>query len=136
MLTNILKAYNSSQWQNKFYQWNSKSLIEAHDSNSWQFIQSPILIDNIKAQFLLATPKPNSHWQHQNPIFIDTTLSKKKRVQDYQTLAKKKKISSYQSKKGSLQVFMKKPKKNVFTNKSPWGIKTHGNMRTQLSPCE
>ena len=26
--------------------------------------------------------------------------------------------------------------KNVSTNKSPWGIKTHGNMRTQLSPCE
>ena len=24
----------------------------------------------------------------------------------------------------------------MFTNKSPWGIKTHDNMRTQLSPCE
>ena len=136
MLTNIWKAHDSSPWQNKFYQWNSKSLIEAHDSNSWQFIQSPILIGNIKAQFSLATWKLNSHWQHQNPIFINSTLSKKKRVQDYQSLAKKKKISCYQSKKGSLQVFMKKPKKNVFTNKSPWGIKTHGNMRTQLNPCE
>ena len=27
-------------------------------------------------------------------------------------------------------------KKKKFTNKSPWGIKTHGNMRSQLSPCE
>ena len=31
-----------------------KSKIKAHDLNSWQFIY----------------PKPNSHWQHQNPIFI------------------------------------------------------------------
>ena len=44
-------------------------------------IKSPILIGNIKAQFLLATSKPNSHWHY----FI-----KKKRAQDYQRLAKKK----------------------------------------------
>ena len=91
----------------QFYQWDSKSLIET--------------------QFSLATSKPNSHWQqskpnfywqHQIPIFINTTLSKKKRAQDYQSLAKEKKkkyiyiyISCCQSKKGSLQVFMKKPKK-------------------------
>ena len=31
-----------------------KSMIKAHDLNSWQFIY----------------PKPNSHWQHQSPIFI------------------------------------------------------------------
>ena len=31
-----------------------KSMIKAHDLNSWQFIY----------------PKPNSHWQYQNPIFI------------------------------------------------------------------
>ena len=31
-----------------------KSMIKTHDLNSWQFIY----------------PKPNSHWQHQNPIFI------------------------------------------------------------------
>ena len=31
-----------------------KSIIEAHDSNPWQFIQSLILIGNIKAQFSLA----------------------------------------------------------------------------------
>ena len=26
--------------------------------------------------------------------------------------------------------------KKMFTNKSPWGIKTHDNMRTQLNSCE
>ena len=41
-------------------------------------IKNPILIGNIKAQFLLAISKPNSYWQHQNPIFIGTTLSKRK----------------------------------------------------------
>ena len=68
-----------------------KSIIKAHDSNPWQFIhpkpnshwqhQSPILIGNIIAQFLLATSKPNFHWHY----FI-----KKKRAQDYQHLARKK----------------------------------------------
>ena len=57
-----------------------KSMIKAHDLNPWQFIypkpnfhwqhQSPILIGNFKtqlmlalfkAQFSLATSKPNSH---------------------------------------------------------------------------
>ena len=57
-----------------------KSIIKAHDSNSWQFIhpkpnsywqyQSPILIGNIKPQVLLATSKANFYWQHQNPILI------------------------------------------------------------------
>ena len=45
-------------------------MIQTHGDS---FIQNPILIgnikslipiDNIKAQFLLATSKPNSHWQH------------------------------------------------------------------------
>ena len=36
--------------------------------------------------------------------------------------------------KDPLQVFMKNPK--IFTNKSPWGIKTRGNMCTQPSSCE
>ena len=77
-----------------------KSIIKAHGLNPWQFIypkpnsywqhQSPIHIGNIKAQFSLTISKPNSHWQHQNPILIDTTLSKRKRAQDYQRLAKKK----------------------------------------------
>ena len=31
-----------------------KSMIKAHDLNLWQFIY----------------PKPNFHWQHQDPIFI------------------------------------------------------------------
>ena len=31
-----------------------KSMIKAHDLNPWQFIY----------------PKPNFHWQHQNPILI------------------------------------------------------------------
>ena len=31
-----------------------KSIIKAHGLNPWQFIY----------------PKPNSHWQHQSPIFI------------------------------------------------------------------
>ena len=59
-----------------------KSIIKTHDSNPWQFIHpKPNLIGNIKAQFLLATSKPNFHWHY----FI-----KKKKAQDYQRLAKKK----------------------------------------------
>ena len=51
-----------------------KSMIKAHDLNSWQFIypklnsywqhQSLILISNIKTQFLLATSQLNYHWQY------------------------------------------------------------------------
>ena len=118
MLINIWKAHDSSPWQNKFYQWNSKSLIEADDSNPWQFIQSPILIGNIKAQFSLA-------------------LSYQKRKEPKTIKAWQRKKIMLPKQKGPLQVFMKKPKnKCVFTNKSPWGIKTHGNMCTQLSPCD
>ena len=47
-----------------------KSLIEAHDSNPLWFIQNPILIGNIKAQFLLTLlyqkrkePKTIKAWQ-------------------------------------------------------------------------
>ena len=79
--------------------------------------QNPILIGNIKAQFSLATSKPNSHWQHQNPIFISTTLSKRKEPKIINAWQRKK-ISCYRSKKGPLQVFMKKLKKEMFTNKS------------------
>ena len=53
-------------------------MIQTHGNS---FIQSPILIGNIKTQFLLAILKPNFHWHY----FI-----KKKRAQDYQCLAKKK----------------------------------------------
>ena len=54
-----------------------KSMIKAHDLNPWQFIypkpnfhwqhQNSIFISNIKAQFSLATSKPNSQWQYQKP---------------------------------------------------------------------
>ena len=58
-------------------------------------IKSPILIGNIKVQFLLATSKPNFHWHY----FI-----KKKRAQDYKRLAKKKyHVKCYRGKKGSWQ---------------------------------
>ena len=139
MLTNIWKTHDSSPWQNKFYQWDSKSLIEA--------------------QFLLAISKPNSHWQHQNPIlignnrspilignnqsliFINTTLSKKEKSLRLSKLGKKN-IYIYiyhvtKARKAHCKYSWRNPKKKcVFTNKSPWGIKTHGNMRTQLSPYE
>ena len=87
-----------------------KSIIEAHDSNPWQFIQSPILIGNIKAQYSLAISKPNSHWQHQNPILIGNIktqfslalLYQKEKSPRLSTLGKEK-ISCYYSKKGSWQ---------------------------------
>ena len=99
--------------------------------------------DSFKAQFSLATSKlnshwhsywqqskPNSHWQHQNPILIGnnqnsiligniktqfslTLLYQKEKSSRLSTLGKEK-ISCYRSKKGTLQVFMKKPKKNVY----------------------
>ena len=59
-------------------------MVKTHDN---LFIQNPIHINNIKTQFSLAISKPSScwqylklnfHWQHQNPIFIGTTLSKRK----------------------------------------------------------
>ena len=93
----------------QFYQWDSKSLIET--------------------QFSLATSKPNSHWQqskpnfywqHQIPIFINTTLSKKKRAQDYQSLAKEKKICIMLPKQERLIASIhEETQKNVSTNKSP-----------------
>ena len=94
-----------------------KSITKAHNTNPWQFIhpkansywqyQNPILIGNIKAQFLLVISKPNSHWQHQSPILIGNIKAqfllvtsklnfhwhyfiKKKRAQDYHCLARKK----------------------------------------------
>ena len=43
-----------------------------------------------KTQFLLAISKLNSYWKHQSAILIGTTLSKRKRAQDYQRLVEKK----------------------------------------------
>ena len=62
-------------------------MIQAHGNS---FIQSPILIGNIKPQFSLATSKSNSYWQHQNPISIGTTLSKRKEPKIIKRLAKEK----------------------------------------------
>ena len=47
-------------------------------------------IHSSKAQFSLAILKPNSHWQHQNPISISTTLSKRKEPKIIKRLAKEK----------------------------------------------
>ena len=84
----------------------------------------------------MVTSKPNSHWQYQNPIFINTILSKKKRAQDYQSLTKEKKYIMLPKQERLIASIYEETQKNVFTNKSPWEIKTHGNMRTQLNPCE
>ena len=84
--------------------------------------------DSFKTQFSLATSKlnsywqqskPNSHWQHQNPIFINTTLSKKKRAQDYQSLAKEKIYIMLPKQERLIASIHEETQKNVFTNKSP-----------------
>ena len=64
-----------------------KSIIKVHDSNPWQFIH----------------PKPNSHWQHQSPILIGITLSKRKEPKIIKCLAKKKIYHVTVAKKGSWQ---------------------------------
>ena len=61
-----------------------KSIIEAHNSNPWRFIQSLILIGNIKAQFSLAL------------------LNQKEKSPRLSTHGKEK-ISCYHSKKGPWQ---------------------------------
>ena len=62
-------------------------------------IKSPILIGNIKTQFLFAISKSNSYWQHPSPIligniksqiFIGTTLSKRKESKIINTWQRKK----------------------------------------------
>ena len=93
----IIKAHDSNPWQsihpkpnshwqyqkpNSHWQYQKpNSYWQYQKPNSYWQHQSPILIGNIKAQFLLATSKPNFHWHY----FI-----KNKRAQDYQYLAKKK----------------------------------------------
>ena len=62
MIGNIWKAHDSSPWQNNFI-----NGIQIHNQSPWF---KPMAIYLSKAQFLLAILKPNSHWQHQNPIFI------------------------------------------------------------------
>ena len=93
--------------------------------------------DSFKTQFSLATSKPNSYWQHQSPILINTTLSKKEKSPRLSKLGKEKNIMLPKQERPIANIYEEtQKKKKVFTNKSPRGIKTHGNMRTQLSPCE
>ena len=62
MLDNIWKAYDSSPWQNNFI-----NGIRIHNQSPWF---KPMAIYLSKSQFSLAILKPNSHWQHQSPILI------------------------------------------------------------------
>ena len=91
MLGNIWKAHDSSPWQNNFI-----NGIQIHNQSPGF---KPTTIHSSKAQFSLATSKPNSYWQHQSPIFISTTLSKRKEPKIIKHLAKEKNISCYRSKK-------------------------------------
>ena len=91
-----------------------KSIIEAHDSNPWQFIQSPILIGNIKTQNSLAISKPN--WQYQNSILIGNIktqfslalLYQKEKSLRLSTLGKKKKYHVTVARKDHGNHLMKK----------------------------
>ena len=90
--------------------------------------QSPILIGNIKAkvQFLLAISKPNSYWQHRSPIiignnqsliFINTTLSKKrKEPKIIKAWQKKKKNIMLPKQERLIASIYEETQKNVFTN--------------------
>ena len=89
MLGNIWKAYNSSPWQNNFI-----SEIQIYNQSPWF---KPMAIHSSKAQFSLATSKPDFHWHY----FI-----KKKRAQDYQTLGKEKNMSCYRSKKRIMAIIL------------------------------
>ena len=93
-------------------------MIQAHGktilSNEIQIHnQSPILIDNIKAQFSLVTLKSNSHWQYQNSILIGNIKVQFSLEQFYQkekssrlsTLGKEK-ISCYRGKKRTMAIIL------------------------------
>ena len=67
MLDNIWRAYNSNPWQNNFI-----NGIQIQDQDPW-FEPMVIYLSNV--QFTLAISKPNSHWQHQNPILIGNIKS-------------------------------------------------------------
>ena len=67
-------------------------MIQTHGNS---FIQSPIS---------LAISKPNSYWQHQSPIFIGTTLSKRKKPKIINAWQRKNiMLKCYRGKKGSWQ---------------------------------
>ena len=63
-------------------------------------------IHSSKAQFSLATSKPNSYWQHQSPILIGTTLSKRKELKIINAWQRKNMmLKCYRGKKGPWQSF-------------------------------
>ena len=95
MLGNIWKAHDSSPWQNNFI-----NGIKIHNQSPGF---KPTTIHSSKAQFSLVTLKPNSCWKHQSPIFISTTLSKRKEHKIIKRLAKEKNIYVTVAKKGPWQ---------------------------------
>ena len=92
-------------------------MIQTHGNS---FIQSPILIGNIKAQFLLAS-KPNFYWQHQNSIFIGTTLSKRKEPKIINAWQRKNiMLKCYRGKKGPWQSYYEETHWEL-----SWGLCSH-----------
>ena len=78
----MIQTHNDSFIQSPILIGNIKTqfLLAISKFNSYWQHESPILIGNIKAQFSLAISKSNSYWQHQNSILISTTLSKRKEL--------------------------------------------------------
>ena len=91
MLGNIWKTHDSSLWQNNFI-----NGIQIYNQSPWF---KPMTIHSSKAQFSLATSKPDFHWHY----FI-----KKKRAQDYQTLGKEKNMSCYRGKEKNMSCYRSK----------------------------
>ena len=102
--------------------------------------------DSFKAQFLLATSKPNSYWQHQNPILISNNQSlilidniktqfslatskpnfhklyfiEKEKSPRLSKLGKEKKnIMLPKQERPIASIYEETQKKNMFTNKTP-----------------
>ena len=81
ILSNGIQIHNQSPWFKPMAIHSSKtqfslailktqfSLATSKPNSYWQY-QNPIPIGNMKAQFPLATWKPNSYWWHQSPILI------------------------------------------------------------------
>ena len=82
MFGNIWKAHDSSPWKNNFI-----NGIRIHNQSPWFKLMA---IHSSKTQFSLVTSRLNSHWQHQSPILIGTTLSKRKEPKIINTWQRKK----------------------------------------------
>ena len=82
MFGNIWNAHDSSPWKNNFI-----NGIWIHNQSSWFKLMA---IHSSKTQFSLVTSRLNSHWQHQSPILIGTTLSKRKEPKIINTWQRKK----------------------------------------------